>query len=212
MSLEIGDTTVLGDPGDGVHGASVLARAFRGKSFETVWNGEDFVEPENPAPFKLTLRNRSSRHGADSGRVDMKGDSALVTIRTPYHKGRLQLAHDGEAWPKKIVIRLDKSFHPKAKGRVANDFRIANGKIGIGASQRESLKVIAGKKKGGHDLGAYWREGFLNEGNPKNPVKVAPVKVSFLDDGVVEYVIPSVITDSNPSSICFEWGIDGKVF
>jgi hypothetical protein len=31
-------------------------------------------------------------------------------------------------------------------------------------------------------------------------------------DKRVEIVLPTIITESNPSTICFEWGLDGSVF
>lgn len=185
---------------------SVMARAYRGLSIDAVWQDGTFVEPASPPPFRLNLRAR--RGFPDKGILFFEGDNATLKIETPYQSGRAVLTRVGEKWPASIAIHLEKA---KGDRTSSNEIRIANGTLGVSIHQKDGIQVVAGEMKGNLDLSKPWQgEGFLNGGKPASPIKIKDAKTSTTDE-FIEFVIPGIITDSNPPVIAFEWGIDGKV-
>jgi len=189
---------------------AALARAYGGKSMDSIWKDGEFVEPENPLPFRLELRKRSVRHSQDYGRVDVGDKSSTVVVKSNIQKGRAMLTRVAKTWPETIAVRIlrDKKKKPKP---YPPEFRVANGKIGVSITQKEEVTVVAGKMEAEMSIKTFWKKEFLNSDQPKFPIEVETVKASVTDDAV-EIVLPVEITKSNPSTICFEWGIDGDVF
>lgn len=191
---------------------AVLARAYGGHSLDSIWKDGKFTEPQNAPPFKIKFRKRSSRHSADTGRVDFDREDAIISINSRYHKGRVMLTRKGESWPKSITFQMPmlKEHHEKKKPSV-NEFRAANGQIGVSIKAEDKTEVIAGKVDGGLELQKLWKGGFLNQGKPKIPLETGPVVISKNEEKAT-IILPSILTEGNPSVICFEWGIDGHVF
>ena len=189
---------------------ATLARAYGGKQMDSIWKNGKFVDLENPPPFRLKLRKRSSRHSPDFGRVNFTENASMVVLSSRFQKGRAMLTRVASTWPKNIIIRIlrDKSKKPKP---YPTEFRVANGQLGISITQNDKVTVVAGKMNTEIKVGSLWKTNFLNGGKPKHPIDVGEVKTSVTEDAV-EVVIPVVLTESNPSTICFEWGIDGHVF
>lgn len=184
---------------------AVLARAYHGMSIDSVWKDGKFVEPDILPPFRIRLRGR--RGFSDLAKIDFDTDQTTISIRTPYHAGRAQLTRIGDGWPAKIRVKLKR--HPGRDGPTC--FHVANGEIGIGIDQENEIKVMAGKMEGGLELKKAWhRKGFLNAGKPESPIKVDGVEASMSDE-VTEFVIPGIITKSNPAVITFEWLTGDKV-
>lgn len=185
---------------------AVMARAYRGLSIDAVWQDGTFVEPENPPPFRINIRSRGGF--PDKGRLISEGDTATLEIETPYYSGRALLTRIGDNWPSTIVVHF-KRHHPDRPP--TNDFRVANGQIGVRISQKDGVKVVAGELTWKLDLHKSWKdEDLQNRGKPEKPVKVGPVHASTTDE-VIEFGIPSIITGSNPALIWFEWSVDGQV-
>jgi hypothetical protein len=189
---------------------SVLARAYRGKSVDSVWKDTNFFEPETAVPFRLKLRKRSSRHKSDAGKVVFGDVVATIVLDSPYQCGRAMLTRVGSTWPSSIVVRVPRQKSKKPKP-YPSEFRIANERVGVSITKKDNITVVAGKMEKKLGMGLLWREKFLNEGKPNFPIKVGSVKAILTDD-VVEFVVPLVITESNPSVIYFEWGNNGRVF
>lgn len=186
---------------------AVLSRAYRGLSIDAVWKNGDFAEPENPPAYRIQLRGR--RGFSDTARIEFTEDESVIHINTPYRSGRALLTLNGKKWPTTNSVRL---LMKKQENRPSpTDFRVANGTVGVSIVQKDGIQVVAGEMKGGLELNKAWKgDGFLNGGNPESPIKVEGVKASTTDE-FVEFVIPKIITESNPTSIAFEWGIDGGV-
>lgn len=184
---------------------AVLARAYRGKSIDTVWQDGEFVEPENPLPFRINFRSR--RGFSDTCHTTFEGDKVIISVRTPYQSGRALLTRVGQKWPSTIVVRLQRQgARPAPK-----HFQVANGEIGVRIVQDGETKVTAGEMKGRLDLRKAWgAKGFFDEGEVETPVRIDAVQASTTDD-VVEVVLPGIITESNPALICFEWFVEGSV-
>ncbi len=179
---------------------AVLARAYRGKSIDSVWNGSTFVEPDSPPPFRIKLRGRKGF--SDTAHLTHDEGKSTITIRSPYRSGRGQLQRVKEQWPDSIVIQLLRKS-PESPG--PTHFRIANGKVGVWISQTGETKVAAGTYEGGLDLREAWTAGkFLNGGNPESPIEIGNVSTRSNDE-FVEIEVPSLITKGNPEMLAFEW-------
>jgi hypothetical protein len=184
---------------------AVLARAYRGMSVDSVWQDGTFVEPENPLPFRLAFKGR--RGFSDTGRIEFEDDKASIHVNMPYRSGRAMLTRVAEQWPETILVRLKRTHSDRP---APTEFRVANGVMGVSIVQGEQIEVLAGKMDGGLTLQKTWGASFLNEGVPGAPVKLDAVDATTTDT-FVEIAIPTVITESNPEIICFEWGRDGHV-
>lgn len=185
--------------GDNQH-IAVLARAYRGKSIDSVWKDGDFVEPDSPPPFRIKFRGR--RGFSDTARLTFEEDSATIDINTPYHSGRALLTRVGESWPATLLIRL-KRKSPKVAG--PTHFRAANGSVGVSIVQSDGVTFLAGKVEGTLDLGKPWGAAeFLGGGHPAAPLPLDTVQASITDD-VVEVALPRLLLKKNPAAVCFEW-------
>lgn len=184
---------------------AVLARAYRGKSINSVWENGDFIEPEKPLPFQIQFRRRKG--WSDTAKTTIEDGKVIITINNPYRSGRGVLTREWKECPKTLVMRLKRN--PKRTG--PTHFRVANGSMGVSVVQVDGVKVIAGKMKDGLRLNKVWTaEKFLNGGKPENPIKLEHVQARITDE-FTEITIPSEILKSNPKIICIEWGNGGKV-
>ncbi|MCH7226901.1 hypothetical protein, partial [Haloferula sp. A504] len=185
---------------------AIMARAYHGLSIDAIWKDGKLVEPENPPAFRMRFKGR--RGFSDQGRIEFGKDKATLDIHTPYQMGRAQLTRVGDQWPSTIAVRFVRR-HPDRPH--ANEFRVANGKIGVGIVQEDKVHAIAGEWLDQLDLDKPWKgEGFLNGGKPEKPIPVNRTQASTTADRV-EFVIPSIITEGNPPVITFEWGYNGGV-
>jgi hypothetical protein len=186
---------------------AALARAYRGKSMDSEWVNNDFVEPAVPPAVRITLKRRG-RGWSDTAKLTFEKDLAIIAVRTPYQTGRAQLARTGDKWPSTILIRLGRK-NPDTPG--PTHFRIANGKIGASIIQAGETKVIAGEMQGGLDLNKVWEaKPFLNEGNPASPVKLENVQTKTTPEDE-EITVPAKLLEGNPEMLCFEWCNGDKV-
>lgn len=85
---------------------AALARAYHGKSLESVWNASEFVEPENPPAFRLRFPGRG-RGLQDIGGLTVTAASTIATIRTHYDNGEATLLRIQDKWPA-TLIRLER--------------------------------------------------------------------------------------------------------
>ncbi|MCH7224887.1 hypothetical protein [Haloferula sp. A504] len=175
---------------------AVLARAYHGMSVHALWQDGRFVEPENPPPFRISLKGRG-RGMQDTARIDSAADEASVTIRSPYSKGRGVLVRGAAKWPSKLSIR----FHKKEGEAVTStQFRIANGSVGLGVTLDDPAIVTSGPVEGGLDLGRGWDADFLKDAEaPKDSPSIQQTTE------ILEIVIPAAMTRGNPEVIAFEW-------
>jgi hypothetical protein len=178
---------------------AVLARAYRGKSIDSVWDGKTFVEAD-PPPFRIEFRGR--RGWSDTAHLSHEADTSTITIRNPYQSGRGVMTRTGDQWPETIVIRL---LRRNAETPGPTHFRIANGKLGLWVSQKDGLKAVAAPFEGGLDLRKAWYAGkFLNGGQPENPVAFGALPTCTTDE-FVEIELPELITRGSPETLAFEW-------
>lgn len=185
---------------------AVLARAYRGKSIDSIWEDGKFVEPENPPAFRIKFRGR--RGFSDTARLSFEKGHAVMTVKTPYHSGRAKLTRVADHWPERMTVVL-KRKNPDAQG--PSRFRIANGQIGVGVIFDGETKVVAGKMQGELELNRPWNaKNFLNGGDPATPVNIGAVQAKMTDE-IVEIQVPPDMIKSNPDVICFEWDKGGNV-
>ena len=184
---------------------AVLARAYHGKSIDSVWTGDTFFEAY-PPPFRIEFRSRKG--WSDTARITHENDKSVISIRNPYQSGRGRLTRVGEKWPSSIVIQLLRK-NPDIAG--PSHFRIANGNLGVWISQTGATKVVAAKFEGALDLQNAWTAGkFLNGGNPESPITLKRVETKNTDEAVV-IEVPKIIIESNPDTLVFEWCNGEKV-
>jgi len=178
---------------------AVLARAYQGKSIHALWTEGQFVEPDVPPPFRIRLKGRG-RGFQDTASISHEKDSASVTIRTPYSKGRALLIRTGKTWPASTTIRL---FKNGVDFPTSTKFRIANGLAGCGIALDANDTAFSGKMEDALDLGREWRDQFPldQEGADKSPLKVRVTR----SEGVIGIVVPAEITAGNPEVLAFEW-------
>jgi hypothetical protein len=185
---------------------AVLARAYHGKSVDSVWSDGTFVEPANPPPFRIKFRSR--RGWSDTAQIKHDADKSVITIRNPYQSGRGVMNRVGEKWPASIVVQL---LRKSADTPGPTHFRVANGRVGVSVVQADGVKVTAGAMEGGLDLGKSWdAANFLEGGKPVSPVPLASVEAKTTAEWV-EIVLPKIITEGNPETIAFEWCNGDKV-
>ena len=184
---------------------AVLARAYRGKSIDSVWKDGKFVEPEKPLPFRIQFRGR--RGWSDTARTTFEDGKVIITINNPYRTGRGVLSRAWRECPESLIIRLKRN--PTRPG--PTHFRVANGSMGVSVIQGAGVKVVAGKMADSLELNKVWTaEKFLNGGNPESPIKIDTVQAR-ITDAFTEITIPPELLKSNPENLCIEWGIGGKV-
>ncbi len=191
--------------GDG-RSIAVLARAYAGKSIDSKWSKDGFIEPDGPPPFRVKFRAR--RGWQDTARMTHENDKSIISIHNPYQSGRAQLTRVGDRWPTSIAVQLRRK---KSGTPGPSQFRIANGKVGIGVSQTDEVRIFAGLMVGELDLKNAWTAAkFLNGGKPASPIQLDAVQTRITDE-FVEVVVPKVIMDGNPTTLTFEWGNGEKV-
>lgn len=174
---------------------AVLARAFHGVSVYSVWKDGEFVEPNNPPPFRLALQGRG-RGLQDTANIAHDTQETCITIRTPYNKGKGSLELTAKSWPSSLVIRFEKKTDMAAD--VAG-FRIVNGEVGFVVALDGSGKVTYGKPKAGLKLPHKPDEEFFKEVKQDQKVRVEK------NDRYIEIEVPKEIIQGNPSSIAFDW-------
>ena len=146
--------------GDG-RSIAVLARAYAGKSIDSEWSKDGFTEPDGPPPFRVKFRAR--RGWQDTARMTHENDKSIISIHNPYQSGRAQLTRVGDRWPTSIAVQLRRK---KSSVPGPSQFRIANGKVGIGVSQTDEVRIFAGLMAGELDLKNTWTAAkFLNGGH-----------------------------------------------
>ncbi len=185
---------------------AVLARAYRGKSVDSVWSDGSFVEPASPPPFRVKFRGRKG--WSDTAQLTHEADKSAIRIRNPYQTGRGTLTRVGEHWPASIVIQL---LRKNAETPGPTHFRIANGCIGVWVSQAGETVAVAGQVEGGLELNKPWTAvGFLDGGKPAAPMKLDPIQARITDE-FVEITVPKLITEGDPEVLAFEWCNGDKV-
>jgi hypothetical protein len=174
---------------------AVLARAYQGKSIHSLWHDGRFAEPKIPTPFRISLKGRG-RGLQDTASITHETDSATVTIRSPYSKGRGVLVRETQKWPASVTLR----FHKKEGEAVTSTrFRIANGTLGFRTST-DGKEAALGALEGGLDLGRGWGEEFLKDAEaPKDSPSIQQTTE------ILEIPIPAELTATNPEILAFEW-------
>lgn len=179
---------------------AALARAYRGKSIDSMWANGDFVEPATPAPLRIEFKRR--RDWNDTAAMTFEQDSAVISVNTRYPTGRAKLTRVGDKWPATIFIRF-KRKEPDTPG--PTHFRIANGSIRVSITQQGETKVVAGEMKDGLELSKAWKTNeFLNGGNPSSPIKLDAVQARTTVE-FVEISVPNKLTEGNSEILIFEW-------
>lgn len=176
---------------------AVLGRAYQGMSIHSLWKDGGFVEPETPPSFRVRFKGRG-RGMQDTASVVHERGRSVVTVRTPYARGRGLLVRSGKGWPSSLAIRLQKRDKVASE---ATDFMMANGELGVGVLLGGSSTTKAGKLEGGLDLGREWRDKFLEGAEEKS----APMVEVKRTEEVLEVSIPPEMTAGNPEVLAFEW-------
>lgn len=172
-----------------------LARAYRSKSFDAVWNGSEFVEPGQPPAIRLRLPGRC-RGQPDTGGLTVTPDSTIVTLRTPYNAGQATLIRTKDKWPA-TRIRLE---HKENQSAESTSFRITNGTLACEFPLDENAAITWGTN-GNLLLGKQWAFKANPNGNGPEP-KQASVRKS---PEAIEIDLPRAFLEGNPEMIACEW-------
>lgn len=174
---------------------AVLARAYHGKSIDSIWVDGKFVEPDSPPPFRITLKRRG-RGWQDTAKLEHGEGQSTVTIRNPYLRGAGQLTRVTDDWPKTLTIQL-----LKKNGNGAKTFKLANGQIALIASLDGSGKIESGKLE--VDLTKRGRVNY-DEMDTASKAPVANLAITETDE-FIAITIPAAMLASNPPVLAFEW-------
>lgn len=184
---------------------AVLARAYQGKSIDSVWNGNGFDEAD-PPPFRIEFKRRQGWQ--DTAHMTHESGKSVIRIQNTYQSGRASIKRVGDQWPAEIIVRL---LAKKGGPPGPSHFRVANGKIGVSIRRLSETKVVAGEMQGGLDLAKSWQaKGFLNDDTPASPIQIDPVQAATTPEWA-EFVIPAKVLEGNPEVLVFEWCNGEKV-
>jgi len=174
---------------------AVIARAYHGKSIDSIWVDGKYVEPDSPPPFRIALQRRG-RGWQDTAKIEHGNGQSTVTIRNPYLRGAGELTRVADAWPKTLTIKL-----LKKNGNGAKSFKLANGKIALTASLDGSGKLESGKLD--IDLTKRGRVKY-DEMDSKSGSSVTKSVITETDE-FIAITVPAEMLDSNPQALAFEW-------
>ena len=172
-----------------------LARAFNGKSLDSVWNGSAFVEPGNPPAIRLRFPGRG-RGLADIGRLDIHGETTIATIRSHYGRGEASLIRLQGAWPA-TIIRLERRENETSD---ATAMRITTGSLACEFPLASKSPVTWGKTEN-LQTGRGWKFTPTDGVDTPQPGQATVTQ----SPGFIELTIPTAILESNPDAIAIEW-------
>jgi len=171
-----------------------LARAYHGKSLDAVWNGETFVEPENPPTLRLQMPVRRRGH-SDVGRISFGAQSATVETFSHCHNGEAKLTRRKPTWP---VTRIRLYWRENQAAQVTT-LHITNGSLACVIPLEEGAPIRWGTTDN-LLLGKDWTFTAIGNGGPK-PQQAQIRKTPE----VLEIVLPAALFDGNPEAIAYEW-------
>ena len=172
-----------------------LARAYHGKSLDAVWNGETFVEPENPPSVQLRLPTRR-RGNSDIGRISFDEKSATVETFSPHHNGEATLTRLAPAWPA-TKVRL---YWRENQAANVTHIRITNGTLACEFPLEENAAITWGTT-GNLLLGDKWAFKANPDGG-RSELKTASVRKT---PEFIEIDLPAAFFEGNPEAVAYEW-------
>ncbi|WP_158279851.1 hypothetical protein [Coraliomargarita sinensis] len=179
---------------------AMLARAYQGKSEYAQWQDGEFVEPENPPPFRLTFQRRG-RGLQDTAHIDYDADRTVITIRTPYGRGTGYLEKTGDAWPEAFVIQLQKRPGQAPKPGETTLFGISDGETGAILPLDESGSA----QIGGVDTKAKLERGVHLRFALKDNTETVPLAADRNDERI-RITLPGALLQNLSDEISFQWG------
>jgi len=173
---------------------AALARAYHGKSRDAEWNGETFVEPEQPPAFRLAFAPHP-RGWADTGGLTTTADSTILTINSPHRHGEGTLTRARPQWPATSV-----RVHKGGKATPTVAVRITRGSLACEFPLEPNAPITWGTTA---DLstGKDWK--FTATEAAESPAQ-KQAKVEKTPE-YVEFTIPQAIFEGNPEVIAYEW-------